>query len=215
MRLLPVLLPLLVASVAFAQSPPPADSPVSPQSDAPTVAQTAPLDTQPSAVSLRESPRRPPHWGVQFGLGAVAGVVAVPASIYLGAWLGSLSNNLIGGALPSLLCFGLIPPVVVSLVTWLVGNFNEGGTFRLWPSLLVTLVINGAAMAIAGVFGVSFLEAGAVMILALVDGIVLSAASTGTMRLFPLKEQPKAFVINQRDPRSPATFVAQLSEVKF
>ena len=56
-----------------------------------------------------------PEWLAQAGAGVGAAVISVPASLYFGAWLANLSNNVYVGLVPSLLVMAIVPSLAVAL----------------------------------------------------------------------------------------------------
>src|SRR6185436_16991678 len=60
------------------------------------------------AEEALETSRSLPVYEVAGGVAAAA--VTVPASIYLGSWIGTQTNNLVAAALPSLGIAALVPP---------------------------------------------------------------------------------------------------------
>lgn len=169
----------------------------------------------PGPVSLGNSRLRPVHWSIQGGAGVAGGLLSVPVAIYLGQWFGSLSNSIIGAAIPTFLCLGLIPPLITTLAAWAVGNWHEWGTYRFWPAAGAAFVVNALALVVAGFAGVNTLSVGSVLLFALVDGLFMSGAATATMRLWPLKQPPNASTVSMRDPVVGPTYVVRLSEVSF
>src|SRR5438105_588012 len=112
---------LLLCTLAFAQAS------FALTSSARLLADEVPSSIEPAAPSptVELTPKKESvDYGIQFGAGALAAVISVPASFYLGTALGSLSNDLIGAAIPTLLCIGLLPPLAITLTTWIVGNWN-------------------------------------------------------------------------------------------
>jgi hypothetical protein len=175
----------------------------------PAVAPVAPDKVELAPRQVRE----PLPYGYQFGAGAVAAVIFVPGSLYLGSWLGNLSNNLIGAAIPTLLCIGLIPPLAITLAEWLAGNWNTPGRYRFWPSFLVNLVVNGVSLAVAANWGLSIAVVERVVLYTIVQAVVQPAGTTLLMRTFPKEEAPK--VIASSDPNSPSTFFVPASTWSF
>lgn len=178
--------------------------------DAP-VASGAPAQMTPSVAHSNAS-AKPMHWGLQVGIGAGAAVVAVPMSLYLGQWLGSLSNSLIGAAIPTLLVIGLLPPALVTLATWLSGNWNQPGTYRWWPALLATTLVNAGMLVAAGYLGVSVGVISRVIIYTVIQALVLPGTATAVMRVWPLKEPA---LVTSREPFAPTTYFAPAAGWSF
>jgi hypothetical protein len=170
-------------------------------------------DAAPTAASaLSKSTGTTAAWGWQFAAGTAVGILAVPGSLYLAEAFGSLSNNLIGAAIPALLCMGLIPPLLITLATVLVGNWTAPGTYKFWPAFLANLVINGASLAIGAALGLTVGVFGKVLLYTLVQAVLQSGVSTGLERLWP-NEKPT--VIANHDAIAPTTFVAPAGTVSF
>lgn len=167
----------------------------------------------PEASAVNLTPRGAPlHWAAQFGIGAGAAVVSVPLSLYLGQWLGSLSNNLIGAAVPTLLVIGLLPPALVTLATWIAGNWNQSGTYRWWPAFIATTLINAGMLVAAGYLGVSVGVLAKVIVYTLIQAVVLPGTATAVMRVWPLKEPA---VVTSSDRFAPTTFFAPAARWSF
>jgi hypothetical protein len=141
--------------------------------------------TRAPAALQPASPSGEQPWTIQFLAGAGATVVAVPAGLYLGTLLGSLTNNLVLAALPPLLLFAALPPLAVTWAEWLVGNLGAEGRARFQPALWVALGVHVLAIVGAVAFGVSTLSFGTVAVLTLAEALLLPAAVTLTMRLTP------------------------------
>lgn len=159
------------------------------------------------------APRQELHPELHFAAGAAAAIVAVPASLYLGEWLGSLSNSLIWSALPVLLCIGLIPPIAVTLATVIAGNWNNPGRYRWAPAFLATLVINGASLAIAGWLGLSVGVFSRVVIFSLMQAVLQPGAAVLIERQWPRTEP--AVITLASDPVAPRTFVVPTGTWSF
>src|SRR5207247_1385292 len=125
--------------------------------------------------------------------------------------LGSLSNDLIGAAVPVLLAIGLIPPLAITTACWLAGNWRTPGLYRWWPSFLVNLAVNGVSLAIAAAGGLSVGLASRVVLYTLVQAVLQPASATLVMRAWPKNTS----VLTQRDPVSPQTFVANAASWSF
>ncbi|MBX7115934.1 MAG: hypothetical protein K1X64_16515 [Myxococcaceae bacterium] len=170
-------------------------------------------EQQPPASAQALTPRAAPlHWVTQFGMGAAAAVVGVPLSLYLGQWLGSLSNNLIGAAVPTLLVIGLLPPALVTLATWFAGNWNQSGTYRWWPAFIATTLVNAGMLVAAGYLGVSVGVLARVIVYTLIQAVVLPGTATAVMRVWPLKEPA---VVTSSNAFAPTTFYAPVAGWSF
>ncbi len=164
-------------------------------------------------ADVKLTPSAEQHWGHQFLIGAAAAVIFVPVSLYLGQTLGSLSNNLIGAAIPTLLCIGLIPPIAITVSMWLTGRREGGNRYRFWPSFFVNLLVNGVSLAIAAQFGLSVGVLPRVVLYTIVQAIIQPAGTTMLMREFPLGQEPR--VVATHDPISPTVFVTPTTSWSF
>jgi hypothetical protein len=177
--------------------------------DAPVLAPSvSPVVTSPEPVS---SP-----WMLQAGAGAGAALISVPASLYLGAWLGNLSNNLYLSLISSMLVMAVVPSVAVAALVTLVGNWSEPGRYRFWPTLGLTAVANILSMVVGTALGLSVGVFGRVALYTLIEAVVLPAAATGSSQLFKRKSGlPQAQAWLSPDPRAPMTWVVPTAEVRF
>lgn len=80
----------------------------------------------------------PALFGAQFGAGAAAAVVSVPLTLWGASSVGSLSNNLLGAALPSLVMLLVLPPLAVTVTEFFVGQ-ALGVNPKLWAAFFVTM----------------------------------------------------------------------------
>jgi hypothetical protein len=147
---------------------------------------------------------------------SAVGVAASATGVVLGAGLGSLSNNLIGAAIPGLLVANLIfPPLVTVLAAVLMGNWNEAGRFGFWLPLAGAFVVNAAAVLITSLvfnIAVGITNPLSLLVYAVIDGVAMSGATVGLMALTETKKVTtvKSFAPGVTD----STFVV-LNEVKF
>lgn len=84
-----------------------------------------------------------------------AALVAVPGSLALGTWLGSLSPNLYAAALPALLLVATLPPLAVTGSTYWVGEAAAPGKRKWLPALLVTTGLHLATLGVVLATGTS------------------------------------------------------------
>jgi len=160
-----------------------------------------------------EPPAEKVDWAYHYAAGSAVAIIAVPGSLYLGSWLGSLSNDLYGAAIPVLLSIGLIPPLAITAITVLVGNWGNGGKYRWWPAFLATLVINGASLAIAAYGGLSTLVFGRVVVYTLAQAVLQPGAAVLLERAWP-KMQPTV-IETSSDPVAPRTFMVPTGTWSF
>jgi hypothetical protein len=154
-----------------------------------------------------------PRRRVSRSAGSAVAIVAVPASLYLGEVLGSLSNDLLGAAIPVLLSIGLIPPIAITAITVLVGNSGGGGRYRWWPTFLATLIINGASLAIAQPLGLSTLYFGRVIIYTLAQAVLQPGVAVLLQRAWP-KNEP-VVLSTPSDPVTSCTFMVPTGSWRF
>ncbi|MFT3711098.1 MAG: hypothetical protein QM817_26010 [Archangium sp.] len=147
---------------------------------------------------------------------SAVGVAASATGVVLGAGLGSLSNNLIGAAIPGLLIANLIfPPLVTVLAAVLMGNWHEAGRFGFWLPLLGAFLVNAAAVVVTSLafnIAIGIANPLSLLIYAVIDGVAMSGATIGLMAL---TEKKKVTTVRSFVPGvSDSTFVV-LNEVKF
>jgi hypothetical protein len=154
-----------------------------------------------------------PSLGQHFGVTLLPAILASTTGVVLAWGLGSISNALLGVAVPALLAHLLVGPVLTTLVAWLVGN-DGGERYGFWGPAAASFVLHAAMFAVASLlFVVPWTNPVALLVYSAVDGLLMSAGSVGVMRLFPRKvataELP-SFV-----PGVSATRVVGLSRVEF
>lgn len=172
---------LLLALAADAR----AADPEAPSSDP---ALTAPAEARPVLL-------------VQVGSGVVAAAVTVPASMALGAWVGTLSGSTLS-ALPALLIAAVVPPVAVTLSAWLTGNWGGPERFRLNPAIWVTTGVSVASMVAAGFLGLNANEPGRVALYTAAQAVLLPAAAVGTLQ-WTAAPPPAQAALSPGEPRLP------------
>jgi hypothetical protein len=151
----------------------------------PAAARAAPgsarlLPEQPAAGMLTENPMR---WmALELATGAGAAVVAVPATLALSAWVGSLSSNLVLAAAPAMVLLLALPPLAVAGAQWLVGNALHAGSARFQPAVWVALGVHVLAVTGAVLLGATVDRLGDAALFTLVEALVLPTAVTLTMR---------------------------------
>ncbi len=178
MRRIAVLLALALGAPALAQAtPPPADAPLAATAPSPSVTSAPAADVHLSGTERRAD------LGLHLGFAAGAGVLSVPLGLGLASWVGSLSNSLIWSALPTLLCMGLIAPTLTTLVAWLVGNHEAPGRYGFWGPWVASVVVNAAALVVAGFAQMSFGLPLQVFAFSVLEGALLGVTSVTTMRL--------------------------------
>lgn len=176
---------------AWAQAPedsaaPPAEQPadapkVEPApapSPAPTVTPAAPAEEH--KVSLAD--RQMPSIWIQGGAGAVAALISVPVALYVGGWVGNLSNNVYVGLVSWLTVVSLLPSLAVTAAVVGIGNYYLPGAFPFWRVWGLTTVANMLATAVAWAVGVNVGMLGSIILFAICDAIVLPAVAVTSSR---------------------------------
>lgn len=186
------LLPLMLAFAATAQAETRAaqlldDAPKMFVPGAPRLLD-APLD----AVTVPIQAVQKISFGEHFAKTAVVGTAASITGVLIGAGLGALSNNLIAAAIPVLLANLFLPPIVTVLVAMWLGNLTSPGRFTgFWLPAAGAFAVNAAAYVIASLLlVVPWTNPAALLVYALVDGVLMSGASVGLMHLTEKKDQP-------------------------
>jgi hypothetical protein len=133
----------------------------------------------PVLAARRVSPLR--LAATEYLAGGVAAAITVPLTLALGTWLGSLSNDLVGAALPPLLLFTIVPAFAVTGAEVVAGNMLVPGVASIhpaiWPALATTIV----SIAIGSVAGVSLRNAASFSVFSLVVSLVLPAGVTAVL----------------------------------
>lgn len=165
---------LLFASSALAASPPSLLDLTSSTrlrlADAPATTAGAPAPFLPGAA-------------IEFGAGAAAALVSVPLTLLAGAWVGSLSANLLLAALPGVLLLAAIPPLAVTAAVSLASSWWGGRAGRFSPAIWTTLAAHVLMVAGGVLLGVSAHDVGSAALFTLAEALVLPAVAVGTMRL--------------------------------
>lgn len=147
-----------------------------------------PMTSQAAPESARLLPAgmmadHPVKWmALELGTGAGAAVVAVPATLALSAWVGSLSSNLVWAAAPAMVLLLALPPLAVTGAQWLVGNALQPGSVRFQPAVWVALGVHVLAVTGAVLLGATVDDLGDAALFTLVEALVLPTAVTLTMR---------------------------------
>lgn len=131
-------------------------------------------------------------FGEHFAKTAAVGTATSVTGVLIGAGLGMLSNNLIAAAIPVLIANLFLPPIVTVLVSMWLGNLTSPGRFTsFWLPVGGAFVANAAAYVIASLLlVVPWTNPAALLVYALVDGLLMSGASVGLMHLTQNKTAP-------------------------
>lgn len=124
-------------------------------------------------------------FGEHFAKTAAVGTATSVTGVLIGAGLGMLSNNLIAAAIPVLIANLFLPPIVTVLVSMWLGNLTSPGRFTsFWLPVAGAFAVNAGAYVIASLLlVVPWTNPAALLIYALVDGLLMSGASVGLMHL--------------------------------
>ena len=155
------------------------------------------LDSALAATDVKEEVAEKMGFGEHFAKTTAVGMASSVTGVLIGAGLGTLSNNLIGAAVPVLLANLFLPPVVTVLVAMLLGNMGSPGRFGFWLPLAGAFVVNAAAYVIASLFlVVPWTNPAALLVYSLIDGLLMSGASVGLMHATEKKQTTivKSFV---------------------
>ncbi len=171
----------------------------------------APVTSRAAPGSARLLPEQPPvgmmaddpvRWmALELGTGAGAALVAVPATLALGAWVGSLSSDLVLAAAPAMVLLLALPPLAVTGAQWWVGNRLRPGSVRFQPAVWVALGVHVLAVTGAVWLGATVDEVGDAALFTLVEALVLPTAVTLTMRATAPVPPPSLSRVPER-PRS-------------
>jgi len=114
----------------------------------------------------------------EFGLSVFATTVSMPATLTLARAIGSSSSSIYAAGIPALLFAVFVPPVVSTATTTWVHNRKRPKSARFFPTYWygVGAQVGVVAGAVAGKAWVG--DAGDLLMLSAVDGVVLSAAAT-------------------------------------
>jgi len=152
-----------------------------------------PLTSRAAPESARLLPERPESAGVmtdnpvrwmalELATGAGAALVAVPATLALSAWVGSLSSNLVLAGAPALVLLLMLPPLAVTGAQWLVGNLLQPGSVTFQPAVWVGLGVHVLAVVGAIALGATVDRLGDAALFTLVEALVLPTAVALTLR---------------------------------
>ena len=147
------------------------------------------LDAALGAADVKEIAVTGIGFGEHFAKTAAVGMASSVTGVLIGAGLGSLSNNLIGAAIPILLSNLFLPSILTVLAAMLVGNWEQAGRFSFWLPLAGAFVVNAAAYVIASLLlVVPWTNPIALLLYSLVDGLLMSGATVGVMHLTEKKQ---------------------------
>lgn len=151
------------------------------------------LFPQPSLLTLAPSLEVvEPAPKVLVATGAAAAFFVAPAALMLGGWLGSLSNDFYGAALPALLVALLLPPLAVVFAEWLTADHAAPGRFRWLPALGAVLLTQLVMIAGAVLLGVSGVSASGAALFTLADVVALPTVATAVLHW---TERPGALLV--------------------
>lgn len=174
-----------------------------------------PAQTKPSLMDVDEdgAPRDPVPISLHFGVGFLGGLVGSAAGTYIGVGLGSLSNTLLGALIPVLIAQVFVAPFVTVLAAWIFGNAMSPHRFQFWAPWGVALLFHAAALVVASVIGVAWLDPLAMFLYTVIDAFVMSGTSVTLIRILAAREPVRpiqSFVPNVSD-----TQFVSLGTVRF
>lgn len=147
------------------------------------------LDAALAATELKQRVTDGMGLGEHLAKTTAVGMASSLTGVLIGAGLGSLSNNLIGAAIPILLANLFLPPILTVLVAMLIGNWDSPGRFGFWLPLAGAFVVNAAAYVIASLFlVVPWTNPVALLLYSLVDGMLMGGATVSLMHLTQKKK---------------------------
>ncbi|MBN2360796.1 MAG: hypothetical protein JXR83_15180 [Deltaproteobacteria bacterium] len=114
--------------------------------------------------------------------GVTAAAVAVPTTLALASWLGSVPSNLYLALLPALLLTVALPPAAVVGAEWLLAEWLAPGNETPWWALGATALVQVGTVTTAMLAGVSTRQQTAALVLAAVEVAVLPAVATAVLR---------------------------------
>ena len=169
----------------------------------PMTARAAPESARLLPAGMRVE--HPAKWmALELGTGAGAALVAVPATLALSAWVGSLSSNLVLAAAPAIVLLLALPPLAVTGAQWLVGNALQPGSVRFQPAVWVALGVHVLAVTGAVLLGATVDDLGDAALFTLVEALLLPTAVTLTLRAVA---PPEVFVPRARGLEAPRAVV--------
>lgn len=202
---LPLLLLVLTAMPAWAEEPTaPTATP-----DTATLSDTLRSDLASPDDATQEVPSAawsgPKLVAVQFGAGAAAAAISVPLTLWGASAVGTLSNNLFGAALPSLLMLWVIPPLAVTVAEVLVGN-AFGADAKLFPALWAALGTQLVAIVGGVLLGLYAGNPGHVALFTLGEAILLPTATTWVLGFSAQSATPPLSGVERATWRLPSVF---------
>ena len=123
-----------------------------------------------------------PRTALLVASGAAAALFSSPVALAVGAWAGTLSNNLYAALLPALLIAAIVPSVATVVTEWMVAERSGKGRFRLIPTLLVTFVAQLGLMAGGLFLGVNATNGSGIAIMTLASTIALPPVTTALLK---------------------------------
>jgi hypothetical protein len=177
-------------------------------SDAPY--RSARLIDEPSSASSVEPVNHTLTFATHFARTLLPAIFGSTAGVIGAVALGSLSNSLLGAAIPVLLVHLLIPPILTVFSALLLGNHINPGRFNFWLPMLGTFLLHAAVFVVGSlVFSIPWTNPLALLAFTVVDGMLMSVTSVGLMHLFQNAATQKMSVIKSFVPGvSDTTFIS-------
>ncbi len=213
-------LSLLCAPAAFAQAEAPAENTPAPATPADAPKAEAPVAHAPQASGVSLADRPAPEWWLQAGAGLGAGLVAVPVTLYLASWVGTLSNNVYVSLVGALLLQALLPSLVVTAAVVGVGNIVAPGRYPFWRVWGATTLANIIGLVIANALQVNVGVFAGIALYGLLDALAMTGVATVTSRWLENKQagvKPDNILssLEPWNPGAPARWFVPTAEVSF
>jgi hypothetical protein len=119
---------------------------------------------------------------LELAAGAGVAVVAVPTTLAVSAWVGSLSSELGWAAAPAMLLLVALPPLAVTGAQWMLGEVLQPGSVRFQPAAWVTLGVHVLAVTGAVLLGATVHDARDAALFTLAEVVLLPTAGMLMMR---------------------------------
>ena len=125
----------------------------------------------------------PMRWmALELAAGVGVALVAVPTTLAVSAWVGSLSSELGWAAAPAMLLLVALPPLAVTGAQWMLGEVLRPGSVRFQPAVWVTLGVHVLAVTGAVLLGATVHDARDAALFTLAEVVLLPTAGMLMMR---------------------------------
>jgi len=131
--------------------------------------------------------------------GVTAAAIAVPATLALAGWLGSVSSNLVLAALPALLVTALLPPAAVVAAEWGMAQWLAPDRETPWWALGAVALTQVGLVTCGVLAGVSVRQLPAAVVFGAIEVAVLPAMATAILRATRTDADPLLPVLDAGD----------------